>query len=289
MLLALTVMWGSAFLFTKVAVSELAPDLVVAARLVIAALVLLPLAVLLARRPPRGGRLWVFFVLIALLGNVVPFSLITWGQGYIDSGLAGILMAVMPLMTLGLAHFFVPGERVNAYRILGFLLGFAGVVVLTGPQVRVDAGGEGSLAPILAVLAGAGCYAVAAILSRLRPPSDAVSTAAAVTLLAMLMTLPIAAPGAPAGLADLDGAVIGAVLFLGVFSTATAAIVYFRLIGSAGPAFVSQLNYLIPIWAVLIGVAFLGESPQPNHFYALALILAGVAATQLKSRPPAQA
>ena len=131
-LLALTVMWGSSFLFTKIAVSALAMETVVSTRLVMAALILVPLMLGLSRRLPRGRRLWLFFVLIALVGNLLPFSLITWGQRSIDSGLAGILMAVMPLATLALAHLFVPGERLTPYRIGGFLLGFAGVVVLIG-------------------------------------------------------------------------------------------------------------------------------------------------------------
>lgn len=286
MLLGLTVMWGSAFLFTKIAVTRIAADWVVAGRLAVAVLLLLPAAALMAGSRPRGGRMWLFLVLIALVGNTLPFSLITWGQRHIDSGLAGILMAIMPLATLGLAHFFVPGERITRYRILGFLLGFAGVVVLTGPEALAAIGnGSSTLVPMLAVLAGAVCYAVSAILSRLRPAADALSTAAAVTLLAMLMTLPLIGDGASApDAAALTPSALAAVVVLGVFSTAAAAVVYFRLIERAGPAFVSQLNYLIPVWALGIGITVLGESPQPNHLYALLLILAGILATQLEPR-----
>ncbi len=129
---------------------------------------------------------------------------------------------------------------------------------------------------MLAVLGGALCYAVAAILARLRPTQGAVPTAALVTLVAALMALPIAVaiesppPRAP------DWSEVAALVGLGVFSTAAAAVVYFRLIASAGPSFAAQLNYLIPLWAVAMGVLFLGESPRANHLYGLALILAGV-------------
>lgn len=295
MLLALTVMWGSSFLFTKLAVAVLAFEHVVTARLSLAALILLVLTVGLGRRWPRGWRTWLFFVLIAVIGNLLPFSLITWGQRGIDSGLAGILMAIMPLATLVLAHLFVPGERLTPPRIGGFLLGLTGVVVLIGPEaLHAALGEEAHLLPMLAVLGGALCYGVASILARLRPGGDALCTAAAVTLLAALLSLPAAllqgvpAPLAlPRGLTPLDPdllAPLGAVMFLGVFATATAMLVYFRLIQSAGPGFTAQLNYLIPLWAVAVGVLFLGEHPRINHLYGLGLILGGLLVARWRGR-----
>jgi drug/metabolite transporter (DMT)-like permease len=281
-LLALTMMWGSAFLFTKVAVTALPVEWVVSTRLGLGALVLLCLAGLLGRRVPRGARLWLFFGLIAVLGNLLPFSLITWGQRSIDSGLAGILMAIMPLATLGLAHLFVPGERLTGARVVGFLIGFIGVVVLIGPQALLAIGGDGgALLPMLAVLAGALSYGTSAILARLKPPSDALTTASATILLAALLSLPFSLQlrdGAVwAGAASaLTPAVVAALLFLGLLSTATAMVVYFRLIRTAGPSFTSQMNYLIPLWAVGVGVVFLGEQPTMGHLLGLILILAGI-------------
>lgn len=287
-LLALTILWGSAFLLTKIAVTALAPDLVVAGRLLVACLLLVPLAVLRRGlggvRAPWSARLWVFLLLIAIFGNALPFSLIAWGQQRIDSALAGILMAIMPLATLGLSHYLVPGERLTPYRIAGFLFGFSGVLVLMGPDaLRGAADGEGSLLPMLAVLGGALCYAISAILARLRPASDALPSAAATTLLAAGLMLPfVLGPG------DLDlppeptVASLAAVLALGAFSTALASILYFQLIKSAGPAFVSQLNYLIPLWAVAAGMLFLGERPEPEALYALVLILGGILLVQLE-------
>lgn len=291
-LLALTAMWGTSFLFTKVAVTALPVAWVVMARLGIGALVLVALAWLLGRGVPRYGRLWLFFGLIAIVGNLLPFLLITWGQQSIDSGLAGILMAIMPLATLGLAHLFVPGERLTGHRVAGFLTGFAGVVVLIGPQALLAIGGErGPLLPMLAVLAGALCYGASAILARLRPPSDALTTAAATIGLASVLAVPMGLNGWLGGMAEPPtglptAAVLGAVLFLGLFSTATAMIVYFRLIRTAGPSFTSQLNYLIPLWAVAVGVVFLGEEPTLGHLFGLVLILAGILWSR---RPPRRA
>jgi len=273
-------MWGSSFLFTKLAVTALPVEWVVTSRLGIGAAALALLAVLMGRRLPRDGRLWLFFGLIAVMGNLLPFSLITWGQRSIDSGLAGILMAIMPLATLGLAHLFVPGERLTGNRVAGFLTGFVGVVVLIGPQALLAVGGDrGPLLPMLAVLAGALCYGTSAIIARLRPPSDALTTAAATIGIATLLSVPMGLDTLPRvadGLDALTPPVLGALLFLGLFSTATAMVVYFQLIRRAGPSFTSQLNYLIPLWAVAVGVLFLGEQPTLGHLLGLLLILAGI-------------
>jgi drug/metabolite transporter (DMT)-like permease len=289
LLLALTALWGSAFLLTKVAVGGISPGWVVTGRLALAAALLLPLAALSGQGWPRDRRTWGFLALIALTGNALPFWLITWGQRGIDSGVSGILMAVMPLAVLALAHGFVPGESLTRRRLLGFALGFAGVAVLFWPQagqrLAEMSGVQGPLRSMLAVLGGALCYAVSSILARLRPPQAALPTAALVTLLATLLTLPLAAATAPLPSLWLTQAEVLSVVGLGVFSTAVAAVLYFRLIVSAGPSFAAQLNYLIPPWAVLMGIVFLGESPRPNHFYSLALILAGVLIAATGRRP----
>lgn len=283
LLLALTVLWGSAFLFTKVAVGSIPSQLVAAGRLAIAASLLVPLALVVAGSLPAGKRLWLFLFLIAVFGNVLPFLLITWGQAYIDSGLAGILMAAMPLATLSLAHFLVPGERLTTFRVGGFVLGFGGVVAIMGPEsldTLVDGGSQ--LLPMSAVLAGAFCYALSAVFARLRPASDALPSAAATTLLATFMIAPfaLAADHPPAPAPSLSA--LAAVGMLGAFSTALAGVLYFRLIKTAGPSFVSQLNYLIPLWAVAVGVVFLDERPESKHLLGLCLILGGILVSHLE-------
>jgi hypothetical protein len=157
-LLALTVLWGSAFLFTKFAVDSIPSQLVVVGRLALATVLLVPVAMLFAQRPERGLRYWLFMVLIALFGSALPFSLISWEQQFIDSGLTGILTAVIPIATLSLSHFLVPGERLTPHRITGFAMGFAGVVVIMGPESLVSLfDGAEQIWPMLAprlILAG---------------------------------------------------------------------------------------------------------------------------------------
>ena len=225
---------------------------------------------------------------IAVLGNIVPFNLIAWGQQTVDSGLAGILMAVMPLFTLVLAHFTVPGEHLGMMRLVGFVVGLAGVAVLMAPDMGLGAPVDAQfLLAALAVLGGAFCYALSAVLSRLRPKSDAVSSAMVTTLLgAVVMSLALQ-PSLEdvAVLTTASTGALVAVAVLGIFSTAMAAVVYFRLIERTGPGFVSQLNYLIPVWAVILGALVYGERPALTDYVAMAIILAGIAVSQIGSRP----
>jgi len=285
LLVALVAMWGSSFLFTKIAVAAIAPTDVVAGRFVLASLVLSTLLVVTRRRLPASGRLWLFIVAMALIGNCLPFWLITWGQQRIDSGLAGILMAIMPLATVMLAHFFVAGERLNRFKAGGFLIGFLGIVVLMGPAVLLELRGGGTvLLSELAVLAGALCYAVSSIIARRRPPSDALVVSTGVALAAFLVMAPASALTGPPDLGALPLSALLAVVVLGVVSTATATVVYFNLITLAGPSFLSLINYLIPVWAVVIGMLLLGERPTWTAFAGLALILLGIALAETKGR-----
>jgi len=281
LLFALVVMWGSSFAFTKVAVTALAPEAVVAARLAIAAVVLIVVGVALGRRVPVGRRLWAYSAAMAVVGNALPFVLISWGQQGISSGLAGILMAVMPLTTMVLAHVFVEGEQLTPVKVAGFVVGFLGVVVLIGPEALLALGGSRSaLVSQLAVLGGAVCYAVNTILARRRPPADAIATAAGVTVIAAVLMVPVAAAGDARMTLDVPVPALVAVAVLGVMSTAVATVVYFRLVAAAGPSFLSQINYLIPVWAVGVGVTVMGEEPEWSALGGLVLVLAGIALSE---------
>jgi drug/metabolite transporter (DMT)-like permease len=288
LLAALVAMWGSSFMFTKVAVSALPPETVVAGRLVIAAAGLTALLFALGKALPGGRRLWLFFLALAVLGNALPFWLISWGQQRIDSGLAGILMAIMPLTTLVLAHFFVAGERLSPIRLAGFVLGFIGIVVLVGPDalLELEVGGTVLLSE-LAVLGGAVCYAINTIVARRRPDSDPLVAGAGVMILASAIMVPLALAGGAPAIAAIPATAALAVAVLGVVSTALATVVYFKLVTAAGPTFLSLVNYLIPLWAVVVGMIFLGETPEWRALAALGLILSGIALSEAKRRATA--
>jgi drug/metabolite transporter (DMT)-like permease len=282
LLFALVAMWGSAFMMTGIAVRAFSPVVLVTVRLVGGAVLLTGLVLARGMQFPRHGRFWLFSLLLAIAGNALPFWLISFGQQRVESGLAGILMGVMPLTTMVLAHFFVPGERLNAIRAAGFALGFAGLVVLLGPTALLELEGQGGvLLYELAILGGAVCYALNAVLARHRPPADPQVAAAGVTLAGGLLMLPLGLPAAPAELAAAPLGPLWALAALTVVATAIATVVFLKLVVIAGPSFTSFINYLIPVWAVLMGMLFLGERPGAAALIALVLILGGIAVSEL--------
>lgn len=283
LLILLVALWGSSFMLVRVSLDAFTPVAVTAGRLLIGAGVLLLVLALTRRRVPGSARTWAFFLAMAVIGNALPFFLIAWGQASIPSGLTGILMAVMPLVVLVLAHFFVAGERLTPRRLAGFALGFLGVVVLTGPEaLAAIVGADAALASQLAVLGAALCYGVAAIVARRGPPLNPVVTAAAVLSIAGILTgLGLVAGGMAGGAKAVvhDPVTLWpglALAALGALSTGLATVVYFTLVARAGPTFLSLINYLIPVWAVVLGALVLGERLPPRAFAALGLILAGV-------------
>jgi drug/metabolite transporter (DMT)-like permease len=285
LLLALVAMWGSAFMFNKLALASLPPATVVIVRLGVGTLAMLALLYGAGLRLPRPGRVWLGFTVLGVVGNAAPFYLITWGQQVVESAVAGILMAVMPLATLVLAHFFVRGEHMSATRVTGFLLGFAGIVLLMEPAAIAGLGGATlQVVSQLAILCGALCYAANSVLARLLVKSDFMVAAAGTLLVSTVLMLPLAlAYDRPWTLAPTSGSTLS-VVWLGVGPTAVATILYFRLISSAGPTFMSLVNYLSPGVAVLLGVALLGEAPGATAYGGLALILLGIAVSQWRLR-----
>ncbi|MDP7093522.1 MAG: DMT family transporter, partial [Gammaproteobacteria bacterium] len=220
---------------------------------------------------------WVFFLIIAVIGNCLPFFLISWGQQYVESGLAGILVASTPLVVLILSHFMLPDERLRIRHLVSFMLGFTGVVVLMGADLPMTLGGSGNrLLAQFAIIGGAICYALATVIARRMPPVSPLVTSAGVMLLASgLMTPFIVAAAAP--LPEASGPAILALGFLGVMGTGVSSILYFYLINLTGARFTSLLNYLVPAWALLLGVTILGEKFPISTWFALIIILSGLA------------
>jgi drug/metabolite transporter (DMT)-like permease len=271
LLVFLSVLWGATFFFIAVANPEVPPFTLVLARVAIAALVLVPFVFLLGYRLPANLPDWQPFIVQAIINNVVPFTLMVYGQQRIASGLAAVLNATTPLFTLIVARLFA-GEVLNASKVLGVLLGVGGVAVLMGPEALIA--NASSVIGMLCILAGALSYAFSALwMRRLRHIPPLVSSAAQLTCASILL-LPMAAfldrfwllpqPSGPA---------ILAVLGLAVFSTALAYIVFFRINATAGPSNVMLVTLLIPVTATALGVLVLGET-LTLHQIAGALIIA---------------
>lgn len=284
MLGTLVVLWGSAFAFAKIAVETIAPEWTMAGRLAAAALLLLPVAALARERFPTTAGSWGWLIALALVGNIAPFFVISWGQQHIPSALAGILIGFTPLATLLIARVFVPEERITPLRLAGFIVGFAGLVIVVGPAALADiataSGGDKRLAQG-AVLAGACLFACNNVMARLAPDMPLLAKSSGVMLAGALAGTAIAgAMTPPAAMPDASTASLLALAGLGIFSTGLAAIVFFRLIDRAGPTFVSLTNYLVPVFAAVTGFLLFGEEPRPAVLGGFALILAGIALSE---------
>jgi drug/metabolite transporter (DMT)-like permease len=278
LLMALSILWGGSFFFIGVAVQALPPLTIVAARVGLAMLVLLVVLRAMRIDLPRGGRLWLAFVGLGILNNVIPFTLFVWAQAQVPSGLASILNATTPISTVLVAHAFTADEKLTPNRMLGVLLGFAGVAVMLGPDLLTGLG-DNLLAQGACLLATLS-YACAGVYGRrFRQLGIApMVTAAGQFIVSSALMLPLALlieqpwrlpfPGWPA---------LAAVAGLAVVSTALAYVIYFRIMSAAGSN-VNLVTLLVPVSAILLGVLVLGETLLPRHLLGFGVIALGLAA-----------
>src|SRR3954454_20132125 len=279
LLLALSTIWGGSFFLGKVALSGLPPLTVALGRVGVAALAL-NLAVLAGGgRMPVDARTWGDFLAMGAMNNLVPFSLILWGQTRIASGLASILNATTPLFGILVAHLLTRDERMTGNRLAGVLVGLAGVAAMVGPDALGR--GSGDLAGELACLGAALSYAFAGVYGRRfrtmgLPPlvtaaGQVTATTAMLVPLAALVDRPwtLPTPGVP---------VLAAVLTLALLCTALAYVLYFRILAAAGAPNLLLVTRLVPAGAILLGAIFLGERLAPRHVAGMALIALGLAA-----------
>jgi drug/metabolite transporter (DMT)-like permease len=277
LLITLSVLWGGTFFFAEVALEEVRPLTLVFARVGLAAVALVLAVYATGRRMPASGALWATFFAMGALNNLIPFSLIFWGQTRITGGLAAILNATTPLFTVVLAHFLTRDEKMTPHRLGGLLLGFLGVTVMIGPAVLREVGVQ--LLAQIAVLGAALSYALAGIFGRrFKDVPPLVSAAGQVTATTVMM-LPV--------VLLLEGAwsvpILGlwtwnAILGLALLSTALAYLIYFRILASAGATNLLLVTFLIPVSAIILGATLLGERLEPQHFGGMALIGLGLAA-----------
>jgi drug/metabolite transporter (DMT)-like permease len=275
----LSVIWGGSFFFVGVAVTGLPPLTIVLLRVGLAALVLHGVVRVLGQRLPRDRGTWGAIFLLALLNNLIPFGLIAWGQTHIASGLASILNATTPLFGVIFAHFWTADEGLSRGRLAGVALGFAGVVVLLGPEVLRGLGTD--LLAQVAVLGAAACYAMASVYGRRfgRQGLAPILLATCQVTASTLMLLPVAlAVDRPWRLPFPGTGVLAAVIALALLSTACAYILYFRILASSGATNILLVTFLIPVSAILLGVTFLGERLEGRHFAGMGLIGLGLSA-----------
>ncbi|KZN59781.1 hypothetical protein N478_26235 [Pseudoalteromonas luteoviolacea S4060-1] len=276
MLICLSVLWGGSFFFVGVAVNSLPALTIVTLRVGIAAIVLWSIAGVFGLRPPKGLKVWVAFVVMGLLNNVIPFGLIVWGQTQIASGVASILNAATPMFTVMIAGILLPDEKPTPMKLIGVMIGFVGVAVMIGIPALI---GENSLLAQLAIIGGTLSYAFAGVYGRrfkafgIKPLTTAAGQVTASTILLLPLTLLVD------GMVDVTlismwtwSAVIG----LAVMSTAIAYVLYFKILELAGATNVLLVTLLVPVSAMLLGFLFLNESLDAIHLLGMGLIAIGL-------------
>lgn len=279
LLVMLSLLWGGSFFFIEIAVPVTGPLTLVWLRVSLASALLWIIAFATGKRLPRDVHIWRSFFWMAVFNNMVPFTLISWGQTQIPSSLASILNATMPLFTVLVAHFFLADERASPRKLAGVAIGFVGVVVMIGPAFLGDIGGSfwGQLAVLGAALSYAGSGAYARRFGAMGLPQMVVA-AGPLTMSCFLFAPVVLFLEQPFEGPAFGLAIWASVIALATISTSVAYIVFFYLLARVGTTNISLVTFLIPVSAILLGTVFLGERLGQEQIAGMTLILLGLLA-----------
>lgn len=278
MLIGLAIIWGGSFFFIALSTKELPSFTIVFLRVGLASVILWLVLMLTGQKMSGDKAIWKMFFSIGLINNVLPFSLITWGQHHIASGLASILNATTPFFTLLLAHFLTKDELISKNRLLGLVIGFLGVTLIVGLDfvegVSVNTWAQ------LAVLTAAFLYGIAIVYGRrfktmgINPITAATGQLTASMAILFPLVLFVDSPWT-LPLPSLTTWV--AIFCLGALSTSLAFILYYKLLASAGAVNISLVTFMIPVSAIVLGALFLNERLEVRQFAGMAVIWLGLA------------
>lgn len=269
--------WGSSFLWIKIALGETGPVLLAALRLLFGAAGLVGIALATRQRIPHDCGLLVRYLALAALNTALPFALIPWGETRIASGLAAILNGTTPLFTLVIAHFWLRDEKMTPWRAGGVALGFTGVVVLMSGSLGAAILWN-SLWGQAAVLAASVSYAVAATFARrhLRGQPLILQATLAVCMADAMLWLAVPAAARPLRLPHLPVTWL-ALAWLGLLGSCIAYLLYYYLIQAWGATRATAVTYVFPVVGVVLGVGFLGEPLSPRLVGGTLLVVSGIA------------
>ena len=277
LLILLSAIWGGAFTLNKIALNTFTPEVIVAGRLISGSIFLVVLIYFLYKKFTINISQLNYYLFMSLVGIVIPFIAIITGPTNIDSAMAGILMATMPISTILLSHIFLEDEKMNQQKFIGFVISFLGVFVLI---YRKDLFVNNSISETfesqLLVILGATLYAFAAIYGKKYKITDPLSASTGTILFAtFFMTIYLifidqSNPSYSALFLDIN------ILLLGILCTAIATIIYFQILQTEGASFLSIMNFLIPLWAILFGIIILQDHFSWNYIIGLVVILFGI-------------
>lgn len=284
----LALLWGSSFLWIKLALGSLAPLQISLVRTFFGALVLVVVLATAKMSLPRDKRVWAHMLFVATFGSVIPFTLFAFGGQTVDSGVSGVLNSTTPLFALTIGLVLGTEKISNVVRMLGLGLGFAGVLLIFAPWQQANS--IASWGAVLCLL-GAASYAVGyTYAGRYLVNTGASSTQlAAMQLTTALGLLVLAMPFGGLQLPHLHWVGVAAVIVLGIFGTGVAFILNYRVIADEGATTATTVGYLLPVVSVLLGAIFLGEQLNARVVAGMLVVLLGVALTRRRPVPAGQA
>jgi drug/metabolite transporter (DMT)-like permease len=275
LLVVLALLWGSSFTLIKVAVETIPPATLAAGRIAIAALILLVVLRLRRIDLPSSPAIWLHFLVQSVINLVLPFLLISWGEQHVSSGLASILTTTAPLFAFTIAAATGHAAR-GLGQAVGLVCGFAGVTLIIGAEALSELGGPQLVSQLALVGAGL-CYGSSSNYGRVFRSISPIAVGAGTLLWATALTVPLSLAVDRPWTLDPSGQSLGALVLLGVLSTALAFSIYFRLLGTLGTVGTSTVGYLRVGFGVILGILFLGEHLTAASAAGLALIVLGVA------------
>ena len=286
LLFSLAIIWGVNFLFIKIAVTDVGPITNVFCRQLMASVILYICMRLTGNRIILTRTYLVFYVSIGALGSALPFYLISDAERIIDAGIAGVLMSPMPLITLALSALILKDQNINLIKVLSFILAALGLVVLFGFENLSKLGGSNRVEFFsqIFVLLAAICYGVNSIVSKLVPKINFISLATGTTIASTIIISPFAFFYEPFWLESFTSPSLTAIVIQGLFATAIANLLFFKIIELQGPVFLSLINFMIPLIAYFSGVLFLNEIIRVNVLVSLAMILFALYLNHMSSK-----
>ena len=271
----LCVIWGSTWLVIKVGYGGLGPFNVAAIRFLVAGLLCVAMVPLVGARWPRGRAEWLLITFVGVVLFGVDYGLIYWSEQFIDSGLTAILFATLPLITIGFAHVYVPGERITTRKLTGALLAFVGVLSLFGDHLRLD---PATALPMGAVVLAAVCAAATGVATKIHGRALHPAALNGPSMVVGAVSLALAAVAAGERLqVPRDPQTVAAIGYLAIMGSVVSFLVYFSLLKTWSVTSLSFISVFTPAIALALGFVFLDERPTPLTALGGALVLAGVA------------
>ena len=278
LLILLSSIWGSAFFAIKISVESMNPVTVASLRLIIGALFLYTYYKLKGNNEKISLNTLSIIFLIGLIGNFIPFFLISWSEQFIQSNTAGLLLSIAPILTLIFSHFFTRDDKFTYRKFLSILIGLAGTIFIIGIDSIFYFSNNNSqnLIPKLAIIIAAFGYVISAILAYNLKNISTLTITTYVTIFAALISLPFMIVVEIFNTSTIQLKSIASLIYLGIFPTAIAFVLRFYIISRAGPIFLSYVAYLIPVFAIFWGYIFLKETISFQTGIGVLFVLIGV-------------